>query len=145
MFRIDDRTGDVVTTVALFLAAVAILYLARSAFFILLLSLLFAYLLEPTVVWTQQHSRLGRNNRGGAIAQVYLVGALLLGGLGYKFGPHLLAQIKGLASALPRILQSLSSGSPPPGLVGAPSLSSAEQSRIQEWLASHRDVITQMF
>lgn len=144
MFRIDDRTGDVVTTVAVFLAAVAVVYLARSAFFILLLSLLFAYLLEPAVVWTQ-HSPLGRNNRTLAIALVYLVGALLLGGLGYRFGPHLLAQIKGLASALPRILQSVSSGTPPPGLVGAPGLSAAQQSWIQDWLANHRDIITQMF
>jgi predicted PurR-regulated permease PerM len=145
MFRLDDRTGDVVTTVALFLAAVAILYLARGAFFILLLSLLFAYLLEPAVVWTQQHSRLGRNNRTWAIAQVYLIGALLLGVLGYKFGPHLVAQIKGLASALPKILQSLSSGTPPSGLVGGHSLSVAQQSWIQDWLANHRDTITQMF
>jgi predicted PurR-regulated permease PerM len=144
MFRIDDRTGDVVTTVAVFLAAVAILYLARSAFFILLLSLLFAYLLEPVVVWTQQHSRLGRDNRTWAIVQVYLLGALLLCVLGYKFGPHLVAQIKGLASALPKILQSLSDGNPT-SLVGSQNLSAAQQSQIQNWLANHRDTITQMF
>ena len=47
MFSIDDRAGNVVTTVVLVLVAATILYLARGAFFILLLSLLFAYLLEP--------------------------------------------------------------------------------------------------
>ena len=62
MFAIDDRTGNVVTTVALFLIAGVILYLARDAFFILLLSLLFAYLLEPAVALVQRHSRLGQEN-----------------------------------------------------------------------------------
>lgn len=37
---------DAVTTVALFLFAAAVLYLARGAFFVLLLSLLFAYRLS---------------------------------------------------------------------------------------------------
>jgi hypothetical protein len=43
MFSLDDRAGNVVTTVALFVAAAAIIYLARGAFLILILSLLFAY------------------------------------------------------------------------------------------------------
>jgi predicted PurR-regulated permease PerM len=47
MFSLDDRAGNVVTTVALFMAAAFILYMARGAFLILLLALLFAYLLEP--------------------------------------------------------------------------------------------------
>ena len=38
MFSLDDRAGNVVTTVALFMVAAAILYLARGAFLILLLS-----------------------------------------------------------------------------------------------------------
>ena len=144
MLSIDDRAGNVVTTVALFLAAVAVLYLARRAFLVLFLSLLFAYLLEPAVAWVQQHSHFSRKNRTWAIAQVYLIAALLLGVLGYKFGPHLVAQIRGLASELPKILQNLSSGSPPSGLVGGHSLSPAQQAGIQDWLAQHRDVITQV-
>lgn len=47
MFSLDDRAGNVVTTVALVITAAFILYMARGAFLILLLSLLFAYLLEP--------------------------------------------------------------------------------------------------
>ena len=93
MFSLRDRAGNVVTTVALFMAAAAIIYLARRVFLILMLSLLFAYLLEPAVTWIQQHSRLGRNNRTYAIAQVYLIGTLVLGSLGYELGPHLAAQI----------------------------------------------------
>jgi predicted PurR-regulated permease PerM len=103
MFRLDDRAGNVVTTVALFLAATAIVYLARGAFLILLLSLLFAYLLEPLVTWVQHHSRLGQKNRTWAIAQVYLIGTLALGSLGYEYGPHVATQLRNLNVAVPEI------------------------------------------
>ncbi len=109
MFSLDDRAGNAVTTVALFMVAVTILYMARGAFFILLLSLLFAYLLEPAVTLVQRHSLLGRKNRTWAIAQVYLIGTFVLGGLAYKFGPHLAAQMRSLNAAMPKILQGLSS------------------------------------
>ena len=102
MFSLDDRAGNVVTTVALFMVAAAILYVARGAFLILLLSLLFAYLLEPAVTLVQKHSRLGRKNRTWAIAQVYLIGTLVLGSLGYEFGPRLAAQLKNLSAVCPR-------------------------------------------
>jgi len=96
MFTVDDHTGNVVTTVALFVIAATILYIARGAFLVLLLSLLFAYLLEPAVIWVQQHSRLGRKSRTWASAQVYLLGTLVLGSVGYGFGPRLVAQINNL-------------------------------------------------
>ena len=63
MFSIDDRAGNVATTVALFLIAATVLYLARGAFFILLLSLLFGYLLEPALALVQKHSRMAQGNR----------------------------------------------------------------------------------
>src|SRR5258708_18978902 len=105
MFSLDDRAGNAVTTVALFMVAVTVLYMARGAFLILLLSLLFAYLLEPAVTLVQQHSWLGQKNRTWAIAQVYLIGTLVVGGLAYEFGPHLVAQIKNLNAAVHEILQ----------------------------------------
>jgi len=145
MFSIDDRAGNVVTTVALFLVAAAILYRARGAFFILLLSLLFAYLLEPAVTLVQQHSRLGQKNRTWAIAQVYLIGTLVLGGLGYEFGPHLAAQIKNLNASVPQILQDLSNEKGAAGLGGRHGLSAEQQLRIQDWLARHHDFIARVF
>jgi predicted PurR-regulated permease PerM len=145
MFSLDDRTGNVVTTVALFMVAAAVLYLARGAFLILLLSLLFAYLLEPAVRWVQQHSRLGRKNRTWAIAQVYLIGILVLGSVGYKLGPHLAAQIRNLNAAVPEILQDLSSGKLPAGPGGRHGLSDAQQQQIQDLLAHNRDFIARAF
>jgi len=145
MFSLDDRAGNVVTTVALFMVAAAILYMARGAFLILLLSLLFAYLLEPAVTLVQQHSRLGQKNRTLAIAQVYLIGTLVLGSLGYEFGPHLAAQVKNLNAAVPEILEGLSSGRAAAGLGGRHGLSAAQQLRMQDLLARHHDFIARVF
>src|SRR6516164_1028399 len=145
MFSIDDRVGNVMTTVAVFLMAATILYLARGAFFMLLLSLLFAYLLEPPVTLVQEYSRLGRKNRTWAIAQVYLVGLLVLGGLGYEFGPHLAAQLKNLNSAVPQILQDLSSGKAAADVGAKHGVTAAEQGRIQDWLARNHEFISRVF
>ena len=110
MFAIDDRTGNVITTVALFAIAAVVLYVARGAFFILLLSVLFAYLLEPAVNLVHRRSGFGQKNRTGAIALVYLIGTLGLGIVGYAFAPHLVAQIKSFNAEVPQILQGLYSG-----------------------------------
>ncbi len=145
MFSLDNRAGNVMTTVAIFVIAAAILYIARRGFLILLLSLLFAYLLEPAVTWVQQHSWLGWKNRIWAIAQVYLIGFLVLGSVGYKLGPHVAAQLRNLSAAMPEILQEVSSGKPPAGLRGRQGLSDAQQQRIQDLLARNRDFIARAF
>lgn len=145
MLSIDDRAGNVVTTVALFLIAVAVLYLARSAFFILLLAFLFAYLLEPLVTSVQQHTRLGRQSRTWAIAQVYLAGFALLGGIGYELGPVLIRQIKSLNAAVPQILQDLSDAKAAVDLETKHGLSAAQQQQIHNWLARNHDFIARVF
>ena len=83
MFAIDNRTGNVIPTVALFAIAAVVLYVARG---------------------------VGQKNRTGAIALVYLIGTLGLGIVGYAFAPHLVAQIKSFNAEVPQILQGLYSG-----------------------------------
>jgi predicted PurR-regulated permease PerM len=144
MFSLDDRAGNVITTVALFMAAAAILYLARRAFLILLLSLLFAYMVEPAVMLFQQRSPLGGKNRAWAIAQVYLIGILVLGCLVHEFGPHVAAQMRNLKAALPGILETLSGGRAAAGLGSRHGLSIAHQQSLQELLASHHDLIARI-
>jgi len=145
MFSIDDRTGNVVTTVILFLIAAAILYLARVTFLILLASILFAHLLEPAVRAVQTHSRPGRGNRKSAIAQVYLVGTLLFGALGYEFGSRVAAQLKTFNSALPEILHGLVSGEVSPRLQVEHGLSAVQQVQLHDWLARHQELIAETF
>jgi len=141
MFSVDDRTGNVVTTVALFLIVAAILYLARGAFLIVLGSILFAHLLEPAVTAVQLHSRLARGNRNWAIAQVYLVGTLVFGGLGYEFGSGVAAQLKNFNAALPEILRGLVTGQVVSRLEVQNGLSAVQQLQIHDWLARHQDFI----
>ena len=145
MLSIDDRAGNFLTTVSLFLLAAAVLYLARGAFFILLLSLLFAYLLEPLVRFAQQHTRLGRRNRTWAIALVYLAGLALLGATGYGFGPALVRQIKNLNAAIPQILQDISGGRAAIGVSAPHGLSAVQQQQIHDWLARNHEFIARMF
>jgi predicted PurR-regulated permease PerM len=144
MFTLDDRTGNVVTTVALFLIAASVLYFGRDAFFVLLLSLLFAYLLEPVVALVQRRLQLGKNSRTWAIVLVYLVGTLVIGTLGYEFGPHMAAQVKSLNAALPLILQDLSSGKAAADLGTRHGLSAADQRQIHGWLAGNHDFIARL-
>jgi len=145
MLSLDDRAGNVMTTVTVFVIAVVILYLARGAFLILLLSVLFAYLLEPAVTWIQQHSRLGQLNRTWAIAQVYLIGFLILGSFGYEFGPHVIAQVKSLNAALPQILRGLSDGQAAADLGAKHGLSATQQKWIHDFLIRNHDSITRVF
>jgi predicted PurR-regulated permease PerM len=145
MLSIDDRAGNVMTTVAVFVIAAAVLYLARGAVFILVLSLLFAYLLEPTVTLIQKHSRLGQRSRTWAIAQVYLAGVLLLGSIGYAFGPLFVGQVRSLNAALPQILEGLSDGKAALDLGSRHGLNAPQQQRIHDWLAHNHDFITGAF
>jgi predicted PurR-regulated permease PerM len=144
MLSLDDRTGNVVTTVLVFAVTVSILYVARGAFFILLLSLLFAYLLEPTVKLFE-HSRLARGNRSIAIAQVYLLAFLVLGFLGYEFGPHFVEQIKGLNAALLQIVQGLSDGKTAADFGAGHGLSASQEQHIRDWLAENRNFVAHFF
>ena len=141
MFAIDNRTGNAVTTVALFLIAAGVLYRARGAFFIMLLSLLFAYLLEPAVMLVERHLHQGKNNRTWAIAVVYSIGTLVAAILGYKFGPYVITEIKSLNAALPHILQDFSSGKAASDLGTRHGLSAVDQQRIHDLLTQNHDFI----
>lgn len=145
MFSIDDRAGNVITTVALFVIAAAIFYCARTAFLILLLSVFFAHLLEPGVAWIQKRSLLSRKNRSLAIAQVYLIGTLALGSLGYELGPRLEVQAKSLNGTVRELLQGLSSGRVVVGSGGGHGLTTAQQLWIRDQLARHQDLIARLF
>jgi len=102
-------------------------------------------LLEPAVTLMQQHSPLGRKSRTWAIAQVCVIGTLLLGTLGFEFGSRLAAQIKHLNVDLPEILEDLSSGKAVPETVSRHGLSAAQQRRIQDLLARNRDFLSRAF
>src|SRR5262249_21378796 len=118
-------------------------YMARGAFFILLLSLFFAYLLEPAVTLLHRYSWLGRRSRTWAIVQVYLIATMVLGGIGYAIFPHFVAQMKDLNAAVPQILEDFSRGKS--ANLEQHGIGAGQQLRIHDWLVGHRDSITHVF
>jgi predicted PurR-regulated permease PerM len=145
MFSLDDRAGNVVTTVALYTAAIAILYVARAVVLIFVLSLLFAYLVEPAVTFAQRHSPLFKGNRSLAIAQVYLVATLVFGSLTYQFGPHLVTQTKSLTAKVIELSDHLSTGNANVDLSAPHGLTASQQLRLEAALHRHRDLIANAF
>lgn len=78
MLTLDDRTGNVLTTVAAFAAIVAIAYLARATIVSGVLALLLAYLLEPVVAWTERLLSKRSHARSLSIAAVYSLGIVVI-------------------------------------------------------------------
>ena len=144
MFSLDDRAGNVITTVAFFVVAAAVLYIARAAVLIFILSLLFAYLIEPAVAFVQRNSRLGRRNRNWAIAQVYLSAVFVFGILVYEFGPHLVAETKKLNATVIELSNRVA-GSNTNASLTFHGLTANQQTRLQAVLLRHRDLITNAF
>jgi predicted PurR-regulated permease PerM len=104
VFTLDDRTGNVVTTVALFAVVAGVVFAARATLVVFLLALLLAYLLEPLVAWVQRLLPVQSHSRTGAIAVVYLTGSLLMVGAGYALAPALAGQMQQLYAIAPEML-----------------------------------------
>ncbi len=104
MFRLDDRTGNVLTTVSLFAVTAVVVYAARATLVVFVLSLLLAYLLEPAVTWAQRLFEPGSSGRARAIGLVYVVGTSFVSVVGYLLEPALASQLRRLAGAVPELL-----------------------------------------
>ncbi len=144
MFAFDDRTGNVITTLIVFLATAAVVYFARSTFLVLLVALLLSYVLEPGVSWLERHQSFGRSSRSLAIAEVYLAGTALVGGIVYKAGPGIVIQLRRFYDATVELLKGLSGGQMP-SVPAALALGVTQQGQINGWLARHHDQIIQLF
>ena len=103
MFSLDDRTGNVLTTIGLFAAVAGTVFAARATVLVFVLALLLAYLLEPAVAWVQGLLPSQSYSRTVAIAVVYLIGALLVVGAGYTFEPAIAGQLQRLDAAVPEM------------------------------------------
>ena len=107
MLTPDDRTGNILTTVALFATVSGVLYAARATIVAVVLALLLAYLLEPTVAWVQRLLPRLKSGRAVAIGVVYLVLTLMALALGHAMEPEVARQLRRLNAALPDMLARL--------------------------------------
>jgi predicted PurR-regulated permease PerM len=107
VFTPDDRTGNILTTIALFAAVAGVAFAARATVVVLVLSLLLAYLLEPLVAWVQGLLPGQSDSRTWAIALVYLITTTVLVGAGYALEPTVAGQMQRLNAAAPDMLARL--------------------------------------
>ncbi len=105
---LDQRTVAVVRTLFIFLVIAAFLYAARSTLILLIFAIFFAYLMEPIVSWLQRLRFVSRGSRGIAIAEVYLVLALIVVGIVVGVAPKVASQGRDLVAAAPTLLDQAS-------------------------------------
>jgi len=100
---LDDRTGNILTTIVVYAAVVVAAFLARSTIGVFLLALMLAYLLEPVVAAFERLMSGHSHRRAMAIAVVYAGLTALVVVVGYTFGSAVAAQVRRFVDAIPEI------------------------------------------
>jgi predicted PurR-regulated permease PerM len=106
-FFLDPRTARAVWTILVILGALGLTYAVRGVLLLVALSVFFAYLLFPLVRLTQ---RWLIHSRTAAIALVYVVVLVGLGGAGAAVGPRLTSEVQSLAQKMPETSKRIQSG-----------------------------------
>jgi predicted PurR-regulated permease PerM len=138
---LDKRTASVLLTILVFVAAGAFIYAASRILVIFLLSIFFAYLLEPLVSRFQRWTSISRGSRGLAILEVYVILCASIALVFLLLGLRITDQTRSLTGALPGLFQKLSSGQIAQEIGSNRGWSDGTQIRLQQFLANHRDYI----
>lgn len=133
---IDRRTVSVLTTIVLFVGVGAFVYGARNTLIAFLFAIFFAYLLDPAVSAAER--RITKGSRGRAILLVYLALLGLLVLWGFLVGPRLAAEARGLATALPGLLDKVETGQIAHQIGSRRGWSFNTQARLAQFLSSHQ-------
>jgi len=144
---LDSRTSRVLFTILLFALGLGFLYAARHTLILFLFAIFFAYLINPAVGRLEKLVR----GRARAIGVIYLLLLLALGIFGFVAGPRISRQSARLGEALPGLMEKASSGQLS-GQIGELAArlsaqhgwSAATQARIQDFLYSHREDLSQL-
>jgi predicted PurR-regulated permease PerM len=112
VLTLDDRTGNVLTTVAAFAAVVAIAYVARATLLAFVLALLLAYLLEPLVAGMERLVPKGAHARAVSIAIIYIGATVLAAGAAYSVAPAAVDDFRRLGASLPALAERLDALAP---------------------------------
>jgi predicted PurR-regulated permease PerM len=134
----DSRTFRVLLTITAFAAGAAIVYAGRHTFLLFLFALLFAYVLEPAI--THVERRVGMS-RLRAIAVLYLILFLVLGGLITLAVPRVVEEGRRLVVAFPGLLEQVGSGEIAHRLGERHGWSETTQITLERWLTDHRQNI----
>ncbi|MGO9009820.1 MAG: AI-2E family transporter [Bryobacteraceae bacterium] len=105
MLGFDQRAARSTWTAALVLLLLWVVYLARTALFVFILALLFAYLLSPLVSLLARIFP-GRRRRTPALALAYVIVVGIAAGLGFQIGARVVDEATALARKFPAMAQS---------------------------------------
>jgi len=135
MSLIDVRTTRVLFTVLVFTLALGFLYIARRTLIAFLFAIFFAYLVDPAV------SRVEKwvHGRGRAIAVIYLLLVVLLVTFFFFVGPQIARQAQRLSEAMPKLLETVSSGQIAERIGKEHGWSLHTRQQVSELLTKHRD------
>jgi predicted PurR-regulated permease PerM len=133
---IDRRTVSVLFTIGAVVGILALVYAARHTVVVLILSLLFAYLLEPAVVVAERWA----GSRSGGIVITYGLLGIALAIFIAVVGSRIVSEGQKLDAALPDLLEKVSSGQIA-WSVGSQNWSYPARQRIEQFLLNHREAI----
>lgn len=106
----DRKTVNVLLTVLLFAAVLAVAYIARAVLVIFCFSILFAYLIDPVVRFLQRNSLFFRNLRGPHVAEAYLALLIVVVLLVHSLAPGSLGRAGRFLRQLPALSDRLATG-----------------------------------
>jgi predicted PurR-regulated permease PerM len=134
MSLIDVRTSRVLFTVLLFALGLGFLYIARRTLIAFLFAVFFAYLMDPAVSRVEKWVR----GRGRAIGLMYLLLVALLITFFFFVGPQVARQGQRLSEALPKLLETVSSGQIAEQIGKEQGWSVSTRVQLSNLLANHR-------
>jgi len=138
---LDARTLSVARTLFVLAVGVLFVYGARHTLLAFVMAIFFAYLISPLISRVQRWRTVSRNSRALAIAQVYVVLALIITGVVLGIGPTLVADGRQLITAAPELIEKLGSGDLVHKIGSTRGWSYQTEVRVENLLVQHRDTI----
>lgn len=137
----DRRTAKILATALVFALAISIIYVARAVIVIFIVSILFAYLIDPAVRFLQHHSLLFKNLRGPHITEAYLVSIILVVVLAHALAPAFHNAFGPLTQEIPAIADKVSTGEIANDLRANQGWTDAQGAWFRAFLQRHRSNI----
>jgi predicted PurR-regulated permease PerM len=135
----DRRTLNILLTILLFAAVVAVIYISRTVLTIFSFAILFAYLIDPVVQFLQRHSLFFKNLRGPHVAEAYLAFLLFFVLVAHAFAPRLISFNSKLFRTAPALVEGLSTGEIATSIGDKYGWSDSRKLHLKEFLQGHRD------
>ena len=137
-----DRRTAIITLTILFVAGLCVaVYLARHIILVFILSIFFAYLIDPLVKFLQRHSLFFKTLRGPAVVEVYLALLFVMALFAFSFAPGVVRNTSSAIDEVPVLLNRLSTGEMPADLRGEYGWSEQQERRTKFFLVQHRKTI----